>query len=158
MSLLVVTALVVIADQVTKYLIRTNFSLHESVPVIENFFHFTYVSNDGMVFGINFPGAIYFSTIASLILTGFLFWYFWHERNKSILLRLSLALIVAGAVGNLIDRILFREVVDFLDFIFWGWHFYIFNIADSAVTVGISIYLIYIFFFESSDKLPESIS
>jgi signal peptidase II len=136
MRILLVSAVVVVIDQVTKALTRTNLDLYDSIPVIPNFFHLTYVTNDGMAFGLNFPGGIYLFSAVSIILTGVIFFYLWKEQHNHILMRLGLALILAGAVGNLIDRILFGTVVDFFDFMIAGHHWYIFNIADSSVTVG----------------------
>ncbi len=145
MIVLTISFLIVIIDQISKYLVRSSMELHETIPLIKNFFHLTYVSNDGMAFGINFPGGIYVFTIASFILTLFLIGYLWYERKSNIILRISLALIIAGAIGNFIDRAMYKEVVDMFDFIFWGYHWYIFNVADSAVTVGMIIYLFYSF-------------
>ncbi len=156
MIVLLVTVFLVILDQGTKYLIRHNLDLFESVPVIDGFFHLTYVTNDGMAFGINFPGGFYLFTIASIIMSVVLLMYLWSERNSHFLLRFSLALILSGAIGNLIDRLWFRSVVDFLDFIIGGWHFYIFNIADSGVTVGMILFLFYSFFIEPRVKQSES--
>jgi signal peptidase II len=71
---------------------------------------------------------------------------------------MALALIIAGAIGNFIDRALYQEVVDMFNFEFWGWHFYIFNIADSSVTVGMILYLIYSFFLQPKlDKAKTTI-
>jgi len=148
MIVLWVTVLVFILDQVTKYLVRTEMSLYESYPVIQNFFHLTYVTNDGMAFGIKFPYGIYFFSLVSLFLTGFLFYYLWREKNNELGLRLSLAFILAGAMGNLIDRVFFGKVVDFLDFMIGGYHWYIFNIADSSVTVGMVLFLTYNIFYQ----------
>ncbi len=145
MRVLIATALVIILDQITKQLTRTMMDLHESIPVINNFFHLTYVTNDGMAFGINFPAGIYIFTTVSFIASIGLIVYLWSVRTGPFILRLSLSLILAGAIGNLIDRVLFGKVVDFFDFIFFNWHFYIFNIADSAVTVGMIFFLYYSF-------------
>jgi signal peptidase II len=132
--------------------------LYETIPVINNFFHLTYISNDGMAFGINFPGGIYVFTAASFILTIILIGYLWYERKGHILLRIALSLIIAGAIGNFIDRALFKEVVDMFDFEFWGWHFYIFNVADSAVTVGMVFYLIYSFILQPKlEKIKSAV-
>jgi signal peptidase II len=131
--------------------------LHETIPVIKNFFHLTYVSNDGMAFGINFPGGIYLFSIASFLLTIFLIGYLWTERKGHLILRISLALIIAGAIGNFIDRVMFKEVVDMFDFIFWGHHWYIFNVADSAVTVGMILYLTYSFFFQTKTQTTKKV-
>ena len=130
--------------------------LHQTIPVIKNFFNLTYVVNDGMAFGINFPGGIYLFTAASFILTIFLIGYLWFERKGHLLLRIGLAFIIAGAIGNFIDRALYRAVVDMFDFIFWGWHFYIFNVADSAVTVGMILYLTYSFFLQPKTQISKS--
>jgi signal peptidase II len=73
MRILLVSAVVVVIDQVTKTLTRTNLDLYDSIPVIPNFFHLTYVTNDGMAFGLNFPGGIYLFSAVSIILTGVIF-------------------------------------------------------------------------------------
>ena len=156
MIVLTISLVIVVIDQISKYLIRSTMELHETIPVIKNFFHLTYVSNDGMVFGINFPWSMYFLAAASFLLTIFLIGYLWHERKGHILLRISLALIIAGAIGNFIDRAMFKTVVDMFDFIFLGWHFYIFNVADSAVTVGMIIYLIYSFLIQPKKQTTKT--
>ncbi|MCJ7801720.1 MAG: signal peptidase II [Candidatus Marinimicrobia bacterium] len=156
MIVLTISFIIVVIDQISKYLIRSSMELHETIPIIKNFFHLTYVSNDGMAFGINFPGGIYLFTIASFILTIILIVYLWHERKSNIILRISLALIIAGAIGNFIDRAMYKEVVDMFDFIFWGYHWYIFNVADSAVTVGMIIYLIYSFFLQPKKQTVKT--
>ena len=138
---MLVSAVIVIIDQITKAVTRSTMMLGESKPVIKNFFHFTYVTNDGMAFGLNFPGGIYFFSSVSLLMTVFLAWYFWQEKNSNLTMRLSLALILAGAVGNLIDRIYFGTVVDFFDFMIGGYHWYIFNVADASVTIGMILYI-----------------
>ncbi|NHZ85524.1 MAG: signal peptidase II [Planctomycetia bacterium] len=158
MIVLIISLVLVLIDQISKYLIRSTMELHETIPVIKNFFHLTYVSNDGMAFGINFPGGIYILTIASFLLTIFLIIYLWTERKGNIILRISLAMIIAGAIGNFIDRAIFKEVVDIFDFIFWGYHWYIFNFADSSVTVGMILYLTYSFFLQPKNKTVKSVN
>jgi signal peptidase II len=74
-------------------------------------------------------------------MTVFLAWYFWQEKDSDLTLRLSLALILAGAIGNLIDRMLFGTVVDFFDFMIGSYHWYIFNVADASVTIGMILYI-----------------
>ncbi len=143
MIVLLVSILVIILDQISKYLIRSSLTLYDSIPVIGEFFSLTYVTNKGMAFGINFPGGTYLFTATSIVLTIIIFIYLWRERNNSALLRMSLAFILAGAIGNLLDRIVYGEVADFLDFSFWGYHWYIFNVADSSVTVGMILFIIY---------------
>ena len=141
MKVMLVSAVIVVIDQITKAVTRSEMMLGESRPVIQNFFHFTYVTYDGMAFGLNFPGGIYFFTSVSLLMTVFLGWYFWQQKDSDLTLRLSLALILAGAIGNLIDRILFGTVVDFFDFMIGSYHWYIFNVADASVTIGMVLYI-----------------
>ena len=148
MKILFVSVLLVFADQVSKILIRINMSLYESIPVITNFFNLTYVTNDGMAFGINFPFGIYIFSTISLIFTIFLFWYLWTIKDSGIVIRIGVALIIAGAVGNLIDRIFLGSVVDFLDFMIGSYHWYVFNFADSYVTVCMGFILYDSFFLE----------
>ena len=148
MRILFVSVLLVFADQISKILIRINMSLYESIPVITNFFNLTYVTNDGMAFGINFPFGIYIFSTISFIFTVFLFWYLWTIKKEGIVIRTGVALIIAGAVGNLIDRIFLGSVVDFLDFMIGSYHWYVFNFADSYVTVGMGFILYDSFFLE----------
>ena len=148
MRILFVSVLLVFADQISKILIRTNMSLYESIPVITNFFNLTYITNDGMAFGINFPFGIYIFSTISLIFTVFLFWYLWTIKEDGVVIRTGVALIIAGAVGNLIDRIFLGSVVDFLDFMIGNYHWYVFNFADSYVTIGMGFILYDSFFLE----------
>ena len=141
MKILFVSAIMVLADQISKTVVRNTMSLYESIPVIPEFFHLTYITNDGMAFGINFPFGIYVFSGISIIFTGFLFWYLWSIKDDEIVLRTGVALILAGAIGNLIDRIFLGEVVDFLDFMIGDFHWYVFNLADSCVTVGLGFVL-----------------
>ena len=141
MKILFASAIMVLADQISKTVIRSTMTLYESITVIPGFFHLTYITNDGMAFGINFPFGIYIFSTISIILTVILFWYLWTIREENIILRSGVAMILAGAIGNLIDRLLLGEVVDFLDFMIGDLHWYVFNFADSFVTIGMGIIL-----------------
>tara|TARA_Y100000766_G_C18793596_1_gene549457 strand:- start:200 stop:670 length:471 start_codon:yes stop_codon:yes gene_type:complete len=152
MKVLFVSAILVLADQVSKAIVVRTMSLYESVPVIDNFFHFTYITNDGMAFGIDFPFGYFIFSLVSALLTLFLFWYLWTVRNDSLVIRLGLAMIIAGAVGNLIDRLMLGEVIDFLDFMIGNFHWYVFNLADSYVTVGMVLILTDSIFLEKKRK------
>ena len=154
MKVLFVSAILVLADQVSKAIVVRTMSLYESVPVIENFFHFTYITNDGMAFGIDFPFGYFIFSLVSTLLTLFLFWYLWTVRNDSLVIRLGLAMIIAGAVGNLIDRLMLGEVIDFLDFMIGNFHWYVFNLADSYVTVGMVLILTDSIFLEKKREKP----
>ena len=157
MGVLFITALIITADQISKSLIKSTMTLYDVIPVIPGFFQLNYITNKGMAFGINLPVGISFFSGISLIITCFLVWILWCERKNNLLMRISLALILGGAIGNLVDRILFGEVVDFFDFMIGDFHWYIFNIADSAVTVGIILMLFYSFLLKPKVQPTHSI-
>ncbi|MFH1853098.1 MAG: signal peptidase II [Candidatus Neomarinimicrobiota bacterium] len=158
MRVLYLSIILVILDQITKVLTRARMDLHESIPVVRNFFHFTHVTNDGMAFGLNFPAGIYVFTAVSVIAAVGLAWYLWAVRREALLLRTGLACIFAGAIGNLIDRVLFGQVTDFLDFIFWGHHFPVFNIADSSVTIGMVLFLYFSIIIQPRLEAAQTVS
>ena len=149
--------LVIVAlDQWSKWAIKTSFNLYQSKPVIQDLLHFTYVTNDGMAFGLSFPGGRHVLLIMTILLTGFIIGYLWKEKNGHPLIKYGLALILSGAIGNLIDRLLYGKVVDFLDLMIGNFHWYIFNIADSSVTIGMILFIIHSVYIEqkkTNDKL-----
>mgnify|MGYP001315366467 FL=1 len=157
MRVLFFSAIIVIADQISKSIIKYSMHLYESIPVIPGFFHFTYVVNRGMAFGIDLPIGIGIFSFLSIIISCFLVFILWRERENILLVRIALALVLGGAIGNLIDRILFSGVVDFLDFMIGDYHWYIFNIADSAVTVGIILMLWHSVFIKDKVQSTHSI-
>lgn len=148
MRILWLTFFVFILDQLTKRAVQSSLSLFQSKPIIQDFFHLTYVTNSGMAFGLSMPGGRKILLILSLLLTFFILWFLWQERNGHSIMRIGLALILAGALGNLSDRILYGKVVDFLDFMIGDFHWYIFNVADSSVTIGMILFMIHSFFIE----------
>jgi signal peptidase II len=117
-------------DQLTKFLVTKNLSLNQSLPLIKGAFHLTLVHNRGAAFGIlkNQVPLFIFTAIFSVFL---IFLNLKNNKNRKFY-NISLALILAGALGNLIDRLFFGYVIDFLDFRIWP----VFNVADSAITVG----------------------
>jgi signal peptidase II len=137
--MVLISALIVL-DQVTKGLIQDHFALGESKTIIKDFFFFTYVQNKGAAFGMGSGSNDMFRMVVFKILPVFvcffLLYMVWAERKRYFTLCLGYSLVLGGAVGNLIDRIALDYVVDFLDFAFFGWHFWVFNVADSAVSVG----------------------
>ena len=142
MRALVYAALVVVFDQISKYLVRHNLDLHATVPVVGDFFRLTYVENSGIVFGIKVGVALPLFTVLSIAATILILYFFYRERTSHLGIRISLALVLGGAIGNLIDRIVFGQVVDFLDFGLGKYRFFVFNVADSAVTVGVVLFLL----------------
>lgn len=133
--LFIIVALILSLDQISKYLIVKKIFLHQSIPVIKGIFHLTLVHNRGAAFGI-LKNQIYLFVLVSvfsiLLILSALKGY---ENKKPSVYSLSLACILAGAFGNLIDRLMFGYVIDFLDVRVWP----VFNIADSAITVGASL-------------------
>ena len=117
-------------DQLTKFLITKNLFQNQSIPIIKGIFHITLVHNRGAAFGIlknQIPLFIITSLFAIILI------YFNLKKNKqSKSHSIALSLILAGALGNLIDRLFFGYVIDFLDFRIWP----VFNMADSAITIG----------------------
>ena len=153
--LILISGTVVASDQATKALIQNHFSLYETLTVINGFFTITYIMNPGGAFGIfadhspalrKFVFLFLSSIVAVLIL-----WFYNRTCNRDRILSSAFALIFGGAVGNLIDRVRFGTVVDFLDFHVGRFHWPAFNIADSAITVGMGIFLYYIVFNKISD-------
>lgn len=115
-------------DQLTKFLVTQNLSLNQSVPVIKGIFHLSLIHNRGAAFGVlrNQVPLFIFTSIFAVILI------FLNLKNGKRFYKFSLSLILAGALGNLIDRLFLGYVIDFLDFRIWP----VFNIADSAITIG----------------------
>jgi len=153
--LIIIIAAIIVLDQWSKWAIKTSFNLYESKPVIQDFLHFTYVTNDGMAFGLSFPGGKHVLLIMTILLTGFIVGFLWKEKNGHPLIKYGLALILSGAIGNLIDRLLYGKVVDFLDLMIGNFHWYIFNIADSSVTIGMILFIIHSFYIEQKKTNDE---
>lgn len=149
------SALVVVLDQITKALTRNLVALRESVPVITDFFHITHITNDGMAFGLHMPFGHVLLPVITAGLIVFLIKMILDARGKSKLYEVGLGLILGGAVGNFIDRIVFGKVTDFLHFMIGDWEWYIFNIADSGVSVGFALVLYFTFFIQPKTE-PQS--
>ena len=138
--------LIVALDQLTKLLVRTTLPLHGEVPVVPGLVNLTHVLNTGAAFGflnaVDFP----FKTIAiavvatvALVSVGL---YSATLARQQVAARIGLALIIGGAAGNLIDRLFVGSVVDFVDVYWRNWHFWAFNVADSAITIGVAIMIL----------------
>ena len=146
---------IVALDQWSKWAIKTSFNLYQSKPVIQDLLHFTYVTNDGMAFGLSFPGGKHVLLIMTILLTGFIVGFLWKEKDGHPLIKYGLALILGGAIGNLIDRLLYGKVVDFLDLMIGNFHWYIFNVADSSVTIGMILFIIHSIYIERKKTNDE---
>ena len=133
-------------DQVTKAMVRSAFELHEGSSVIPGFFDLTRVHNAGAAFGMmntmDFPfKTVILALIATAALAGLTMYAAMLPQGQR-LARMGLTLIVGGAAGNLIDRIRFGYVVDFVDLYWRDWHFWAFNVADAAITFGVALMIL----------------
>ena len=142
MALYYSIALLIIAiDQLTKWLVVVNMELGESIPIIDGFFHLTSHRNSGAAWGILQGQMLFFYVITVLFILVAVYYMQKYAKNNK-LLGISLGIILGGAIGNFIDRLFRKEVVDFLDFDIFSYNFPIFNVADSALTVGVILVLI----------------
>jgi len=152
--LLIVSLIVLGLDQATKLYIDSHFALYESLTVIENFFDITYVRNQGAAFGIFADHAFrvpFFIGVSCLAAVGIL-WYLRRVGEHQRLHILALSLIFSGAVGNLLDRIRLGEVIDFIYVHWYQYYWPAFNVADSAITVGVGLLLLDMWRDEQSRK------
>lgn len=141
-----IAAIVVLLDQLSKWWILATFNLYESRPVIPGFFDLTFLVNTGAAFGMlageqNLWRHLFFvtMTLIALIVLCMAFRQYRHESKAYVA---GIGLIGGGALGNLVDRLRFGHVVDFLDFSIKNHHWPAFNIADSAITVGVTFFLL----------------
>lgn len=146
------TALIVLAlDQVSKFLIRANMSLGQSIPE-DGLFRITYVTNIGGVFGILSNQAFLIILTTAVGIAAILLYSRYPIFNR-MLVKISLGLLLGGALGNLIDRLSFGWVVDFIDLGFWP----VFNLADSAIVLGVILFLYYfIFLVRKEERLNKN--
>lgn len=133
---------IVVLDQAAKALVRSCFELHQSVVVIPDFFNLTRVHNYGAAFGlmnaVDFPFKTALLSIVATVALSALTLYAATLPVEQRVARVGLAMIVGGAAGNLIDRLGTGYVVDFVDLYWRDWHFWAFNVADAAITVGVA--------------------
>ncbi len=148
----VIAVLIVILDQTTKFYITRNVSFENPINVINNFFYITHTTNKGAAWGILQNGRYFFIPLTIIVSIALI--YFLAKSDNKIL-KLSLSLILGGAAGNLIDRIIKGSVVDFLDFYFGSYNFPTFNVADSFVVVGTFLLAYYMLFVYQEKKETE---
>lgn len=153
----VISALVV-ADQVTKALVVRDIPLHGSVTIVEGLLNFTHVRNTGAAFGmlnaIHFPGKTLVITGLAVLAIVAITAYAGKFAGETLVGRGALALVLGGAFGNLVDRARLGYVVDFVDVHYAGWHFWAFNVADSAITVGAIVLVLDMF--RAPRHVPEA--
>lgn len=148
----VLLGVLIAIDQLTKYHFKALFAEKGTTTVIENFFCFTYTENTGAAWsflaGVSWAQTFFkVLTAVSLVLFG-VFYVYAYKRDYGWL-KISLVLIIAGTIGNFIDRLLLNYVIDFLSFTFWGWDFPVFNFADSCLTVGVIMLIVHYCFLDA---------
>jgi len=132
---------IVLIDQISKILIHAKINLYESIEIIPHLLNFTYIRNEGIAFGINFAGSKVIFIVFPILITFYLFSLLKDKEFDKLFYQISLLLIIGGAIGNIIDRIFRGYVIDFIDFHINNVHWYVFNIADSSVTIGLLFFL-----------------
>jgi len=159
----IIPAVIIILDQATKWAVVASLSLYQSVSVFGDWFRLTYILNPGGAFGVRWDNQAFYFTAASLVIV-WVIWHLWRHGSSRRLSNWALALILGGAIGNFIDRIIVGQVIDFVDVEFpniripafdfgvishpgvlmdrWP----TFNVADSAVTVGVIILIVTLFY------------
>jgi len=151
---ILIPVLTVIIDQITKYVVVKNISMNEMIPVIDEFFYLTLHKNTGGAWGIMQNSRIFFLIAIPVISAGVIYSII---KNKNPMMRFALSLILGGAIGNYIDRLIEGSVTDFFLFYIGSYPFPIFNVADIAVTCGTVLLVIYmIFIYKEPQKESET--
>ncbi|MEH7084543.1 signal peptidase II [Neobacillus drentensis] len=132
---------VILLDQITKWLIVSKMYLGESIPIIDNIFYITSHRNRGAAWGI-LQGQMWLFYVITIVVIVAIMYYLYKAAKGKWILGVSLALMLGGAIGNFIDRVIRKEVVDFIHTYVFGYNFPVFNIADSALVIGVILLMI----------------
>ncbi|MDF0174557.1 signal peptidase II [Staphylococcus pseudintermedius] len=138
---LFITLIILIGDQLTKFIIRTQMTLGESFAVVPKFLYITSHRNNGAAWGILSGKMTFFYIITIIVLIALIVFYI-KEAKNNMLMQIAISLLFSGALGNFIDRVSSGEVVDFIDTVIFGYDFPIFNIADASLTIGVVLLII----------------
>ncbi len=130
-----------ITDQISKIIVSNYLELNESIIVIKNFFRLTYTHNNGAAFGM-FGGKTILILLITFLVLAYLLYELFKNKNSSLKIDLGIVLIIGGLLGNLLDRLVFGYVRDFLDFNFGSYDFAIFNVGDAFIVIGTIIFMI----------------
>ncbi len=136
---------ILFADQITKWAIDFNMMLGDSITIIPNFFRITYLHNTGAAWSM-FDGKLGFFFVITIIAIILMIYFYRNTEKHDYLTQYGLVLMMAGTIGNFIDRTAFHYVRDFLDFIIFGYDFPVFNVADMALCIGVFLILVSVFF------------
>lgn len=147
----VIALIVIMLDQWTKWLVVKNMDLGQSIKIIEGFLYITSHRNRGAAWGILQGQMLFFYLITVVVIIGIVY-YLKKYGKREPLMGIALGFMLGGAIGNFIDRLFRKEVVDFINTFIFTYNFPIFNIADSALTIGVILLFIYMLFFEGKPK------
>ena len=142
MSLIFLLTIVFLIIDIISKVVSSLMDVYDSIVIVKNFFYITYVRNTGAAWSI-FEGRVLGLVIVSLIIISFIIYYISKHRPKSRLEKVGYSLILGGAFGNLLDRVIYGYVVDFLDFNIFGYDYPIFNLADCFIFIGVVLLIIY---------------
>lgn len=143
--------IIIALDQLTKYMIVKSLEIGDSVKVIKNLLYITSHRNEGAAWGI-LQGKMWLFYIVTIVVLVILIMFFKSEGYGKPLIQFGLSLLIAGSIGNFIDRLFRSEVVDFIDTYIFGYNFPIFNVADAALTIGVIVLIIVILFEGKEEK------
>src|SRR5699024_723405 len=143
--------IIIALDQLTKYMIVKSLEIGDSVKVIKNLLYITSHRNEGAAWGI-LQGKMWLFYIVTIVVLVILVMFFKSEGYGKPLIQFGLSLLIAGSIGNFIDRLFISEVVDFIDTYIFGYNFPIFNVADAALTIGVIVLIIVILFEGKEEK------
>ena len=139
--MIILTILVILVDFFSKYMVSKLMTVNETINLIDNFFRITYVKNTGAAFSI-FSNNTILVIIISVVIIGFLLFYIYKNKGNNKLENVIYAFILGGAISNLIDRLVYGYVIDFLDFEILSYNAPIFNLADTFIVIGVILFLI----------------
>lgn len=140
--MMVLTILFLIIDIISKLVVSNLMNVNDSIIIVKNFFYITYVRNTGAAWSI-FSEHTWFVIIISLVIICLIFLYVYKHKPKSKIELLGYSLVLGGALGNFIDRIVYGYVIDFLDFYIFGYNYPIFNLADTFILIGVMLLILY---------------
>ena len=141
-KIIINSIILLIIDIVIKLIISNKLIFNQSIKVINNFFYIIYVKNTGVAWSI-LSGKINLIIVITLIIIAILIIYIFNKKSYSVLEIISYSMILSGSIGNLIDRIIYGYVIDYLDFNILGYNYPIFNFADMCIVIGIILILIF---------------
>lgn len=151
----IIAAVIILIDQVTKWLIVRNMQIGENITVIENFFYITSHRNRGAAWGILEGQMWFFYIITAVVIVGLIYYIQKHTKENKVM-GVALGFMLGGAIGNFIDRLFRKEVVDFINTYIFSYDFPIFNIADSALCIGVVLLFIHMLFFEGKQEKEQA--